>query len=110
MLESMTGNYSQAQGRRRGADLQIRRPQRRAFLRQERDLHAEADVERQRFRHACAPVGLFRSCISLYFFFLFLSVSLILFLSRALFFWLNLFLSLSLSVLFSVFLSHLLSF
>ncbi len=42
---------------RRGADLQVRGPQRRALIRQDRDLHAEADLRRQRLGHACAPVG-----------------------------------------------------
>jgi glutamine synthetase len=40
------------------ADLQILHPQRRAQLRQDRDLHAEADLWRQRLGHARAPVDL----------------------------------------------------
>ena len=40
------------------ADLQIRDPQRGAGLRQDRDLHAEAGVRRQRLGHAHPPVDL----------------------------------------------------
>ena len=46
------------QGRRQHADLQIRRAQRRPPVRQDRDLHAEADQGRQRLGHACPPVDL----------------------------------------------------
>ena len=42
---------------RRTANLQVLRAQRRAQLRQDRDLHAQADRRRQRFRHARAPVA-----------------------------------------------------
>ena len=42
---------------RRGADPQVRHPQRRAQLRQDRHLHAEAARRRQRLRHARAPVA-----------------------------------------------------
>ena len=38
--------------------LQVRRPQRRPQARQGRDLHAEADLRRQRLRHARPPVDL----------------------------------------------------
>ena len=44
--------------RRRHADLQIRRPQRRQPVRQDRDLHAQADQGRQRLGHARPPVDL----------------------------------------------------
>ena len=40
------------------ADLQVLRPQRRPQLRQDRDLHAEADLRRQRLGHARPPVDL----------------------------------------------------
>ena len=40
------------------ADLQVLHPQRRPQLRQDRDLHAEADLWRQRLGHARAPVDL----------------------------------------------------
>ena len=40
------------------AGLQILHPQRRQRLRQDGDLHAEADLRRQRLRHARAPVDL----------------------------------------------------
>ena len=43
---------------RPGHDLQVRRPQRRAGRRQERHLHAEADLRRQRLGDAHAPVAL----------------------------------------------------
>ena len=43
---------------RRAADLQILHPQRRPQLRQDRDVHAEADLRRQRLGHARAPVDL----------------------------------------------------
>ena len=43
--------------RRQHADLQIRRAQRRAPIRQDRDLHAEADQGRQRLGHARPPVA-----------------------------------------------------
>ena len=43
---------------RPAADLQILHPQRRAQLRQDGDLHAEADLWRQRLRHALPPVDL----------------------------------------------------
>ncbi len=41
---------------RPGADPQVRRAQRRARLRQNRHVHAQAAGRRQRQRHACAPV------------------------------------------------------
>ena len=44
--------------RRQHADLQVRDPQRGAGLRQDRMLHAEARVRRQRLGHARAPVDL----------------------------------------------------
>ena len=44
--------------RRQHADLQVRRAQRRALLRQDRDLHAEAGEGRQRLGHALPPVDL----------------------------------------------------
>ena len=44
--------------RRLAAAAEVRDPERRARLRQDRDLHAEADRRRQRLRHARAPVGL----------------------------------------------------
>ena len=44
--------------RRPHADLQVLHPQRRAELRQDRDLHAEAGLRRQRLGHARAPVDL----------------------------------------------------
>ena len=40
------------------ADLQVLHPQRRQHLRQDRDLHAEADLRRQRLGHALPPVDL----------------------------------------------------
>ena len=40
------------------ADLQVLHPQRRPQLRQDRDLHAEADLRRQRLGHALPPVDL----------------------------------------------------
>ncbi len=40
------------------ADLQILHPSGRPHLRQDRDLHAEADLRRQRLGHACPPVDL----------------------------------------------------
>ena len=40
------------------ADLQVRDPQGRPGLRQDRDLHAEADLRRQRLGHALPPVDL----------------------------------------------------
>ena len=40
------------------ADLQILHPPGRQHLRQDRDLHAEADLRRQRLRHALPPVDL----------------------------------------------------
>ncbi len=40
------------------ADLQVLHPQRGAQLRQDRDLHAEADLRRQRLGHALPPVDL----------------------------------------------------
>ena len=46
------------QDRRRHADLQIRRAQRRPPVRQDRDLHAQADQGRQRLGHAHPPVDL----------------------------------------------------
>ena len=42
--------------RRQYADLQIRGAQRRPAIRQDRDLHAQADQGRQRLGHACAPI------------------------------------------------------
>ena len=42
--------------RRRNADPEIRGAQRRPQLRQDRDLHAQADRWRQRYRHARSPV------------------------------------------------------
>ena len=47
--------HARPQGRR-SADPQVRHPQRRACLRQDGDVHAEADRRRQRQRHARAPV------------------------------------------------------
>ena len=44
--------------RRQDADLQIRRAPGRQCLRQDRDLHAEADLRRQRLGHARPPVDL----------------------------------------------------
>ena len=44
--------------RRQHADLQVLRAQRRAQLRQDGDLHAEADLRRQRLGHARPPVDL----------------------------------------------------
>ncbi len=43
---------------RPSADLQILHPQRRPQLRQDRDVHAQADLRRQRLRHALPPVDL----------------------------------------------------
>ena len=42
---------------RPGHDLQVRRQERRPPARQDRDLHAEADLRRQRLGHAHAPVA-----------------------------------------------------
>ena len=44
--------------RRLAAAAEVRDPERRPRLRQDRDLHAQADRRRQRLRHARAPVGL----------------------------------------------------
>ncbi len=46
------------QARRLAADPQVRGAQHRARVRQDRDVHAEADRRRQRLGHARAPVGL----------------------------------------------------
>src|SRR5213082_2742147 len=46
--------------RRLDADPQVHRVERRALVRQDRDLHAEARRRRQRLGHACAPVGVER--------------------------------------------------
>ena len=43
-----------AQGRRRRDEVQVHRQERRLAQRQDRDLHAEADLRRQRLRHARA--------------------------------------------------------
>ena len=45
------------QARRLDADPEVHRAHGRAFLRQDRDLHAEADRRRQRLGHARPPVG-----------------------------------------------------
>ena len=44
--------------RRLAAAAEVRDPERRALVRQDGDLHAQADRRRQRLRHARAPVGL----------------------------------------------------
>ena len=46
------------EARRLAADPEVRRAQHRARVRQDRDVHAEADRRRQRLGHARAPVGL----------------------------------------------------
>ena len=48
--------HAGAEGRP-GADPEVLHPQRRAWLRQDRDLHAEAPGRRQRQRHARAPIA-----------------------------------------------------
>ncbi len=45
------------QARRLDADPEVHRAQRRPLLRQDRDVHAQADRRRQRLGHARAPVG-----------------------------------------------------
>src|SRR6185503_16690469 len=49
-----------AQGRRRRDEVQVHRQERRLAQRQDRDLHAEADLRRQRLRDALPPVDLGR--------------------------------------------------
>ena len=49
-----------AQGRRRRDEVQVHHQERRLAQRQDRDLHAEADLRRQRLGHARAPVDLER--------------------------------------------------
>ena len=49
--------HARAHGRQ-SADLQVRDPQRRPGLRQDRDVHAQARLRRQRLGHARAPVDL----------------------------------------------------
>ena len=50
-----------AQGRRRRDEVQVHHQERRLAQRQDRDLHAEADLRRQRLGHALPPVDLERA-------------------------------------------------